>query len=107
MRTIEMDLTAWIAEHSRITPQDLATSKRLNLYYLQPERDMSGSGWARVGSARVIVTLNDEKDIFAAKVDALRKEKDKILGDAQAKATEIEGKIQNLLAITYQPDLQP
>ncbi len=55
----------------------------------------------KVGFATVKVTIADEQTILERTVDALRAEKAKARADAQAKATEIEGKIQKLLAIGH------
>ena len=53
-----------------------------------------------VGTAEVTVTLASHADIVGAKVEALRAELQTVRAVAQSRANEIEGAIQNLMAIT-------
>ena len=66
--------------------------------------DMTEHGWTIVGEARITVTLLDERTIVQGQVDVLRAEQAKVRADATAKATELERKIQQLLAIDYTRD---
>lgn len=57
-------------------------------------------GWTRVGTATITVELVDEEEMVANKIDSLRQEITRVRADAHAKETHLEGKIQQLLAIT-------
>lgn len=59
--------------------------------------------WARLGTARIEITFDDDKEMVTNRVSALRVEKERTLAEAQKKATDIEREIQTLLAITYDP----
>ena len=49
-------------------------------------------------------TSFDEKEIIGNKISALKSEKYSVLADAEAKATRIDGMIQELLCIEYKPE---
>lgn len=104
-RTLIAKQTAWIPEHSSIGPEDLINAKPESLveqfYYTRSSSNMAAHGWTRVGEAEITVTLPDTEELVANKIDALRKQKDNVLAEAQNKATNIERQIQTLLAITY------
>lgn len=102
MRTVTGTITAYLT--NSYGPEELQTDERaLRVMVLHP-CDMTGVGWTKVGMAEITVTMDDETQIIGNKVDALKAEKLRILGEAHAKATEIDGQIQNLLAITYVPE---
>ena len=61
--------------------------------------DMSEYGWARAGTAQVTVDLLDDSAILAGTIASLRAQRKKILAEAHASATKIDGEIQSLLAI--------
>ena len=62
--------------------------------------DMSAYGYTVVGTAEIIVTMNDSDQIISDKIDALRAEAKQVQADAYKHCTEIERKVQELLAIT-------
>ena len=62
--------------------------------------DMSQE-WTRIGEATITDDVPDENEIKLAMVESLKAERERVLADAQVKANEIEEKIQNLLAITW------
>jgi hypothetical protein len=66
--------------------------------------DMKSVGWTYVGEATITVDIPDHDTLIGNKVESLRAEKQQILAEAQAKATQLEGQIQKLLAITYTPE---
>lgn len=106
MKKVTGTVTAWLSKHSMVTPKELAAAKPEivgNLVYFNGDRDWSGEGYTRVGAAEITVELIEGDELIANKVAALRAEKTAIRAEATAKETEIEGQIQNLLAITYQP----
>lgn len=65
--------------------------------------DMTAYGWSLVGEAEITLYVDHEDTLIDNKVAALRQELKNVLGEAQLKATEIEGRIQKLLAISYTP----
>ena len=102
-RTITAKLNAYVSEHCSLTPENFATADADRIagavsYWRQ---DMTPpSSYSLVGVAYVTITLADPDDLIAKKVEALRAEKQQTLADAQAKATNLERQIQQLLAIT-------
>lgn len=62
--------------------------------------DMSTHGWTCIGTAEITITLVDQNQMVANKVEALRKEITKTRADAEMKARGLEEKVQQLLAIT-------
>lgn len=66
--------------------------------------DMTDCGWSKVGTAEVLITLDDTDQMVANKVEALRKEITKVRAYAEFKAVQLEAKVQQLLAITNEVD---
>lgn len=60
----------------------------------------AGQGYVQVGTAKVEIELMQRDEINNGAVVALRKQKAAVLARAQNEATEIEQRIQSLLAIT-------
>jgi len=58
-------------------------------------------GWTFVGMAEVTLEVKEEDDIRQNMVVSLREKKKTVLARAQKEATEIDEKIQNLLAISF------
>lgn len=102
---ITTTMYAYIDRHSRISPEELQTEegiKRLSIV------SSNGSYWADngytyVGRATLTVEVPDLRTLVDNKVAALRAEAVAIRADATKKCTEIDGLIQNLLAIEYTP----
>jgi hypothetical protein len=103
MTTITSKTKAWISVHG--SPDALfgddksAAVDELSFSQL----DMKSAGWTYVGEATITVDVPDQDALIGNKVESLRAEKQKVLAEAQAKATQLEGQIQKLLAITYTP----
>ncbi len=104
-RTITATTQAWLPEHRG--PDDIAGTPEaaINaLVFNTPFGD--GAYWMElgytfVGNATITVEVQDDRAIVDNKVEALRAQKAKVLGDAHAAATALESKIQKLLAIGY------
>jgi len=101
-RVIEGEVIAYLGsygrpEHLRGTP-----AEALESLCFSTSPNMGDHGWTRVGKATVTVEIVDEKSIFENKVASLRAEKAQVMAKATAEATEIERKIQTLLAITFE-----
>lgn len=58
-------------------------------------------GYRLVGYAKVKVEIMPTDSMLHGAVASLRAEREKIIADAQAEATRIEGEIQKLLAISF------
>lgn len=105
-RTITATVPAWITSSS-FDPRKLIDGKAdeiigaLNYYSLG---DMTDLGWVKCGTAEITLTIHDEKEIIGNKISALKAEKAAVLADAEAKATRIDGMIQELLCIEYKPE---
>ena len=100
-RVISGKLPAWFTSEW-VGPDDLHGSPKdaigkLSFFIFS---DTPPSGWSLAGDAEITVTLDNEKTLIANKVDALRRELQKVRADASVTETLIESKIQNLLAIT-------
>lgn len=99
MKTITAKTTAWLAQHSG--PDDLndTPDQVINaLFYSQ--HDMVSHGWTRVGDATITVTIPDEAAIVESKIAALRGELQTVRANAEIQCSDLENKIQKLLAIT-------
>lgn len=104
-RTITTTLNVVASQYCSFTPNDYATANGQTLarglaYW--PTDFTLDSGFSKVGTAEVTITLHDPDDLIANKVAALKAEKTQTLADAEAKATRIERQIQQLLAITHE-----
>lgn len=65
--------------------------------------DMSDNGWVKVGDATVTVELFDNKEIVNGQLSMLKEAKRRVQAQAKKELNEIEGQIQSLLCIEYQP----
>lgn len=63
-------------------------------------------GYRHVGWAAISIQMLPVKTMLSSAVEALQAEKQAVLADAQKRATDIEREIQNLLAISYDAEVQ-
>lgn len=63
-------------------------------------------GYRHVGWAEIKVEIMPVKSMLNSAIKALKTEKESVLAAAQKRATEIEGEIQKLLAITYDAEVR-
>lgn len=63
-------------------------------------------GYRHVGWAAISIQILPTKTMLNSAVEALQAEKQAVLADAQKRATDIEREIQNLLAISYDTEVQ-
>lgn len=92
---------AWLPSHGgpeilKLTGDKLVT----NLSYAS--NNMTLAGWVLAGEATISVELVNTDQLIENKVAALKKELQLVRANAERQAMDIEGKIQNLLAITYE-----
>ena len=64
------------------------------------DQDMSRHGWTLIGEADITLRLVSDDTMVGNKVAALREEIKAVRANAEAKATALESKVQQLLAIT-------
>lgn len=64
-------------------------------------------GYVHVGMARIEINLMPQQEMTQQAVAAMRKQKEMVLAAAQAEATQIEGRIQSLLAIANETGPTP
>lgn len=104
-RTIVGEATAWLPNHAN--PDHLASDDPnevvRGLAFTGPESQMQSVGWTLIGKASITVEVPDMNGLVEAKIDTLKKQQKSVLAEAQAKSTELEGQIQKLLAITFEP----
>lgn len=99
MATISGKTIAWLTRGYDLNNQFDDDSINHLTYY---DRDMSQSGWVKVGEAIITVDLIDVNDLVDNQINSLEAEIKEVEGRAYAKVTELKSRIQNLKAITYQ-----
>lgn len=101
MTTKTASIGAWLPAHNQFRPADLHSVDDVELANAlgYSQHDMTSAGWVKVGTAKITVELLSVEQCMHGTIEALRREQ----GELQAKATQIEGEIQKLLAITYAP----
>lgn len=95
-------VTAYVSPHSSLSPADLAKPGSVsNLTFWGKHMDDSAAkmGYTKVGTAQITVTLIEQNELIANKIEALKGEAAGIRAEATAKCTRIEKQIQNLLCI--------
>jgi predicted NUDIX family phosphoesterase len=94
-------IKVWIPDYN-MSAVDLSkldnpeTFEYLNFYNM----DMTDCGYVHVGSANVVCNFFNQAEIQNNAVDALKKEIQEVRAKAEKKATELQEKINRLLAIT-------
>ena len=101
-RTIEASIDAWLPDHVGISAADLLSMDALRLVngFGYSVHDMAPR-WLKVGTARITVEIADVDAFVDLQINALKEARQKVLADAQLKATEIDRQIQSLLAIEH------
>jgi hypothetical protein len=99
----EGTLNAWIIDdyHSEGAMSG-DTDRVLRSLHFCPHKDMESAGWVFAGTARIELTMVGTKSLVENKVESLKAQQKSILAEAQNKHTELERKIQTLLAITFE-----
>ena len=97
---------------SRYTDFDISAPQKTDAHrfvFLNPDAVNNGvleetwlkNGYRFVGWADVAITFVGADEMLTSAVESLKAQKQKVIADAQAAATRIEGEIQKLLAISY------
>ncbi len=101
MNNVTATMKAWLPEYSSLKPEDLHTEKAVDSMVFST-CDMRDSGWTYVGSATIKVDLVLTPDqLIASKIETLKAQQTKVRAEAQERVNQLEGMIQNLLAISY------
>lgn len=106
MRTVTADVAAWITNETT-SPEFLLTGEPADVIGTLYFHNFDGcipDGWVKAGDATVTLTLVGERELINNKAAKLRVEINKVQADAEIRINELKGKLQNLLAITCQPE---
>jgi hypothetical protein len=104
MSNITGTLKAWLPEYSHLSPEELHSSAAVE-HLIFSRVDMKSSGWTHVGDATITVDIILTHDqLVASKVETLKAQQAKVHAEAQERVNQLEGMIQNLLAISYTPE---
>ena len=94
-------LDVWVSSSAYPKPselQKLDDKELVDLLYFQ-NADMSSYGWTRVGTAEVIITLDDCKTVPANQVVILKSQLKEMRAEHQQAQNRLTKQIQELLAI--------
>ena len=94
-------LNVWMSSSAYSQPSDLQKldgEELVDLLYFQ-NADMSSYGWTRVGTAEVIITLDDCKTCTANQVAILQRQLTEMRAEHQQAQNRLTKQIQELLAI--------
>ena len=94
-------LNVWLSSSSYTKPSDLhkLDDERLVASVQFQNIDMSHNGWTRVGTAEVIITLDDCKTCTANQVAVLQSQLKEMRAEHQQAQNRLTKQIQELLAI--------
>ena len=94
-------VNVWMSSSAYTKPSELQKldgKELVDLLYFQ-NADMSSFGWTRVGTAEVIITLDDCKTCTANKVASLQSQLKEMRAEHQQAQNRLTKQIQELLAI--------
>ena len=94
-------LNVWLSSSAYSQPSELQKldgTELVDLLYFQ-NADMSSYGWTRVGTAEVIITLDDCKTVTANQVAILQSQLKEMRAEHQQAQNRLTKQIQELLAI--------
>lgn len=93
----------WLINVSEVRPEDLNNPEFDGFSFVRKGIDLTGNGWVLLGETTLTVNI-DEGALMQQQVDALQAEKQRVMAAAQARVTEIEGRIQQLLSLPLMVD---
>jgi hypothetical protein len=104
-RIIKATVVAWLNSMTSKSPEQLWAEPThvcgSVLSFGEPDLNMEGCGWTRVGTAEMTVTLVDDRQIIDNKVASLRAQLQKNRADAHMREQEILHNISKLLALEF------
>lgn len=103
-----------VSKYTAFDLSDPGSTPAHQLVYVDPtyvkdgvlKKSWAGDGYRLIGWAEIKVDVMPVKSMLTSAVETLKAEKETVLAEAQKRATEIEGEIQKLLAITYDAEVQ-
>jgi len=105
MATIKATVGAWLssdyAQQRFVEGRQSGDPARTLAAIALNHQDMTDCGWTRIGEATVTLEVAEDSQIRQNMVSALQEQKRSVLAKAQREAMQIEERIQNLLAISF------
>lgn len=93
----------WLTNASRVRPEDLNNPEFDGFSFVRKGIDLAEHGYVLLGETTITVKI-DENTLMQQQIDALQAEKQRVMAKAQARVTEIEGQIQQLLSLPLMVD---
>lgn len=66
--------------------------------------DSRVADWTEIGTAEITVEIHDKDTVLSHKIDSLKEQLKKDQADSEVRQSIIKEQIQNLLALTHQPE---
>ena len=100
-KQVKGTVNVWLPSEAYTKPSDLhkLDDERLVASVFFQNIDMSPSGWTRVGTAEVIITLDDCKTVTANQVAILQSQLNEMRAEHQRAQNRLTKQIHELLAI--------
>lgn len=99
--TFKAPVSVWLSQYSRHDVKSLQRADNIRDLTIW-EGDYEGvSGYTRVGTGEVTITMNEPDQIIGSKVESLRAELAKDRADSQMRQNALIRKISELEALTY------
>ena len=95
-------LAAWLTaswDIKDVLEEPIAEVALSKMVFVPVGRDYTNLGWIRIGSADISATLESYDKTVQAKIEALRTEQITVRVQAEKRVNDLEGQIQNLLAL--------
>ena len=93
----------WLNDAIRTRSEDLNNPEFDGFSFVRKGVDLSEHGYVLLGETTITVKI-DENTLMQQQLDALQAEKQRVMAKAQARVTEIEGQIQQLLSLPLMVD---
>lgn len=104
MSTKTDSLTVWLPDYYA-SKAIRAASLPIHMFaFISPQQDMRSSGWVQVGTAEVAVTFESQDAVNEAAAAAIRAQMAEAAAKHQAVQTELQARLNSLLAITNEVD---
>ena len=99
-------LVVWVDSYSGIGPEQLLNppanlAQKVHLY--REDWDMTDQGYAKIGTADVVLHIDDAQTVVKSQVEALRAKIDQERAESEAKVTDLRRRINDLLALPLDP----
>jgi len=101
-RTVSTEINAYVSPYGS-SVADVLGREDVSQSLLYTIIDIAPSGYTLVGRGTVTVELFDTDTLVGAEIAALREQAQSIRSQTQVQLNEIEDKIRNLQALTYEP----